>query len=143
MAVRVVDVFSEREPVLTKVSAREGGARQEFKDECDINRIMKRVLKGQLVPAARGAPRFGDFSRVEDFHWAQNVLVAAEAQFARLPSEVRKRFGNSPVRMLEFVHNDKNRDEAVKLGLVQAPVAEKIAKVEVVNAVPAGGQKPA
>lgn len=140
--IRVIDQFEVR-PVVAVPRDDSPGAKQEFKDECDINRIMKRVLKGQVPALAAGAPQYGDFAGVEDFHTAQNVLLTATAQFARLPSEIRKRFGNSPVAMLEFVHNEKNREEAVKLGLVKAPEKEPgPMKVEVVNAVPPGDKKP-
>lgn len=98
---------------------------QHFKDECDINYIMRRYREtGFLVDPLKSAtakPQFGDFSTAFDFHEAQNVIAKANEAFAALPSEVRKRFANDPGEFLAFMEDERNIDEAVKLGLVEKP----------------------
>lgn len=92
--------------------------KQSFKAECDINEIVRRFgLTGELPIGVR-APTYGDFADVFDYHSAMNAIARAGEAFDAMPAEVRARFHNDPGEFLEFVNNDGNRDEAVKLGLV-------------------------
>lgn len=101
----------------------EGRTKQQFKDECDINRIMKRYQQtGVIDHVNRAEPRFGDLEAV-DFQTAMNMVIDAEQRFMQLPAEVRDRFGNDPSRLLAFVGDERNREEAVRLGLVDPPPA--------------------
>lgn len=97
---------------------------QHFRDECDINQIMKRYREtGLLVDPMQRAtakPQFGDFSTEFDFMQAQNIIATARENFDALPSNIRERFGNNPASMLAFMEDEGNYDEAVKLGIVQA-----------------------
>lgn len=94
----------------------------QFAEECDINTIVRRFgLTGQLPENLR-VPQSGDFTDVKDFHTAMNVVRAAEEAFMQLPGEVRARFENDPGRMLSFVEDVNNRDEAIKLGMIPKPV---------------------
>lgn len=102
--------------------------KQSFKEETDINRIMERYRMGKPLvdPGAptRGAPSFGDFGTEFDFHEAQNRVRQAHESFDALPSSLRSRFSNDPGRLLSFLEDPSNRDEAIRLGLVESkPVA--------------------
>lgn len=99
--------------------------RQEFRDECDINIIMRKYQNTGALPQAWSSPPsalYGDFSEAPDFYEAQQVVVRAQEQFDALPARVRERFANDPARFLDFVHNKENLDEARKLGLLKAEV---------------------
>lgn len=111
-----------------KVKCGPGKTQAQFKDECDINRIMKRYKNTGIPPAARRGGVYGDFSNVGDYREALEKIQEAEEDFASLPSEVRSRFKNDPGRLIAFVSDPKNADEAVKLGLVAPKVAEKTEK---------------
>ena len=125
MAVHIHSIFKNPpktgiefiEPTLTQ---------QQFKSECDINCIMQRYAKtGLLVDPtiqSNRKPIFGDFSAEFDYQSTQNMIVSANQQFAELSATLRKRFHNNPAELLEFLGNEENRDEAVKLGLINAPV---------------------
>lgn len=100
----------------------ERGARQEFKDECDINVLLRRFnVTGQFPEGVR-MPTYGDFESVNDFHSAANAIAAARESFDVLPAEVRRRFNNDPGDFVDFCSDSKNRDEAVRLGLVPPAV---------------------
>lgn len=100
----------------------ERGAKQEFKDECDINVILRRFnITGQLPVGVR-MPVFGDFEVVNDFHSAANAIATAREAFGVMPAEVRRRFNNDPGDFVDFCSDSKNRDEAIKLGLVPPDV---------------------
>lgn len=92
--------------------------KQSFKEECDINVILRRFEKtGQLPDLIKQNPTYGDFSDVASYHEALNIVHLASEQFDNLSSRVRERFGNDPAKFLEFANDPKNSEEMVKLGL--------------------------
>ena len=94
---------------------------QHFAKEADINEIMRRfgVTDGAIPPAVTDPRYFGDFSDVPDFRQALDNVRNAEAAFAALPADLRRRFGNDPVELFQFVHDPKNLEESIKLGLLK------------------------
>nr|QJB18905.1 MAG: internal scaffolding protein [Microvirus sp.] len=99
-------------------------AQQQFKDECDINNILKQFnITGQL-PTSPLEPRYGDFTGIYDYHSALNSVIAAEDGFMALPADLRSRFLNDPANLIDFLSNESNRDEAIKLGLIENKVVK-------------------
>jgi len=93
------------------------GAKQSFKDECNINNIVKRYsLTGEFTHLALSTPQFGDVTGLR-FQEMMDYLNEAEAAFADLPAEVRRRFGNDPREFVEFASDRANVDELLKMGL--------------------------
>lgn len=104
---------------------------QSFKDETDVNNIVKQFEQTGMLPSGTGpAARYGDFSEYPDFQTAQNIVVGANAAFAALPADLRDRFNNDPARLMAFIEDDTNLDEAVKLGLVNKPSPSPESAVE-------------
>jgi len=102
---------------------------QHFKDETDINNILRQFNITGLLPQKTISPRYGDFTGISDYHGALNQVIAAENEFMTLPAYLRARFDNNPQELIEFLNNPENKDEAIKLGLVNkteasAPVLE-------------------
>ena len=94
---------------------------QHFKDECDINNILRQFnITGQL-PEQTLSPRYGDFTGISDYQTALNQVIAAEDEFMRLPADLRARFENDPAQLIDFLEKSENKDEAIKLGLVNKP----------------------
>lgn len=95
---------------------------QHFADECDINVIVSKYMTtgilGDSLSSASIEPQYGDFASAPDFHTAQNIIAQANQAFDLLPAHLRKRFENDPGKMLEFLDDDSNREEAEKIGLV-------------------------
>lgn len=107
---------------------------QSAKDDADINVIVKRFgVTGQLgVPNVE--PFYGDFSEVEDYQTAMNRVLEADRAFMQLSSDVRNKFRNDPARLIEFLADPENRDEARELGLLRPEdVIPAPMRVEVVN----------
>lgn len=97
--------------------AEQGRTKQSFKDECDINIIMKRfAVTGELGHISQAQPLWGEIPEV-DFQGAMAVVVDARERFQSLPAEVRDRFLNDPARLLAFIQDPANKEEGVKLGL--------------------------
>lgn len=110
-----------------------GKTQQEFAAEADINTIVERFGLTGAVPEVWNAPQSGDFTGVSDFSSAMQAVRKAEEAFMELPGDVRARFANDPQRLMEFLENDKNRDEAMKLGLlrpVEKPVRDVVTAVD-------------
>jgi phage internal scaffolding protein len=99
-------------------------AQQNFKDESDINYIVRQFgLTGQL-PGQTISPQYGDFTGVLDYHSAVNAVLAAQDEFMDLPAQMRARFDNDPAKLIDFLGDEQNREEAIKLGLVANPISE-------------------
>lgn len=97
--------------------------KQQFKNDCDVNVILKKYGRHGVVPQFDYLkPQFGDFTTVEDFHSAIDRIMDSRAVFDRLPATLRARFKNDPALLLEFVADDRNYDEAVKLGICSPKV---------------------
>jgi len=97
-------------------------AQQHFKDECDINNILRQFNITGILPDQAISPRYGDFTGISDYHTALNQVIAAEDEFMSLPAPLRARFENDPAQLIEFLDNPENKDEAIKLGLVNESV---------------------
>ena len=95
--------------------------KQSFAKECDINEIMKKYLKtGVVEHVNKHGGTYGDCP-ASTFQEALALVEQADAHFSELPAEARRRFKNDPASFLGFMENPENREEAILLGLVEAP----------------------
>lgn len=101
---------------------------QEFERECNINYIVDSFMSTGVLPNVDDEPLYGDFSNIGDFAAIQQSFVDTYAQFDALPSAVRKRFNNDPADLIAFINDSNNRDEAVKLGLINTPSVDNVDK---------------
>jgi len=101
-------------------------AQQHFKDECDINNILRQFNVTGLLPERPLSPRYGDFTGIGDYHTALNRVMAAQDEFDGLPAQIRARFNNDPSQLIEFLEDENNRQEAQDLGLVDKGAAEVV-----------------
>ncbi len=112
-------------PVTLDCSGDKGRTKQSFEEETNINSIMRKFHQtGELVDPAKIASRqafFGDVSTIGDFQQMKNKVIDAELAFGDLPSDIRTRFGNKPGELVEFLEDPQNKEEAIELGIVNAP----------------------
>lgn len=100
-------------------------------DQLDLNVIVKRFMKTGVMSNIRtDQPMFGDFTNIKDYQTAVIALQDADEQFMTLPSQIRKRFENDPHKLLAFLQDEKNLQEAIALGLVDKPQAQKMPQGE-------------
>lgn len=100
---------------------------QKHKQDCDINNILRRYsATGELIHTNPNMPSFDDFTNVPEFREMLDFVNYAHEQFAELPSDIRERFNNNPVRLVDFVNNEKNRDEAIRIGLIKPPNSQNL-----------------
>lgn len=94
--------------------------KQSFKDECDINTIMAKYQTTGLIEHVQNVQgAYGDFTSVEDYQLSLNQVIEAQAAFDNLPAKIRDRFANDPARLMSFLQDETNLDEARSLGLVE------------------------
>lgn len=103
----------------------EGGAKQSFKEECDINTIVERFGLGYELPENTRIPQYGDFSDITDFHTAMNATAKAREAFDQLPAEIRSKFNNDPGAYVDFCLNPENREELKKMGLISPEAIQR------------------
>lgn len=107
------DIDCSNDPPLTK---------QEFAEESDINVIMSRFSRGVGMPSFNDqAPIFADCTQIGDFAECVRRVEAGREAFMHLDAKVRSRFDNDAAKLVAFLQDAGNREEAVKLGLVVEP----------------------
>lgn len=102
-------------------------------EECEVNNIMDKYLKtGQVTHLQSLHGQFADVSEIPDLHTALTQVTQAQTTFNLLPAELRERFENSPVKMIAFLSDPRNDQEAISLNLktpntqTPAPVPEPV-----------------
>lgn len=104
----------------------EGGAKQSFKEECDINTIVQRFGLGYSIPENHRVPEYGDFTNITDFQTAMNATARAREAFEQLPAEIRTKFGNDPAAYVDFCIDPDNKKELKKMGLLSKEAVERM-----------------
>lgn len=125
---QILSAYSKKQRVQIQFQG-QGRTKQSFKDECDINNIMDRFLKtGILEFTQQNQPRYGDSTGLE-YQDAMLIVANAKSLFNSLPPQLRDRFENDPALFLDFVNDDKNRAEALEMGLLKPEAAAVAAEV--------------
>lgn len=101
-------------------------AKQSAYQETDIHFILNRYRRTGIMPEARAEGLYADYSGVPAYDEAMCIVARANEQFDGLPAAVRARFANDPRQLLAFVSDESNRDEAIKLGLIDTPVVSSV-----------------
>ena len=98
----------------------QGRTHQEMAEACDINKIMARYEKGQLISHVNTYEgRYGDFTETPgDFHSAMNQTIAATEMFMTLPAAIRKKFNNDPGTFLDYTQDPENEASLREMGLL-------------------------
>lgn len=100
---------------------------QQFKDECDIDCILRRYDQtGVLVDplSERRLAQFGDFSNLPSFSEYQNRLAEVSEYFMSLPPEIRSNFANDLGTFIDTIGNPDNESKLVELGILVKDSAE-------------------
>jgi len=122
---QICSAYSQKSRLITPIIG-ESMTKQNHKNECDINFIMSKHAKTGLVThVANKAPQYGEYETI-DYKEAMNLVISAQESFDSLPANLRKRFGNDPNEYFQFVHDPENRDEMIKMGLIQPSEAPNV-----------------
>ena len=97
---------------------------QHFKTKTDIVEIIKKHDRtGIIEHVQRGIAQYGDYSEVNEYREALDMVNNANASFMELPAEVRAMFGNNAGAFFEFATDPKNEAKMQELGLAEKPVS--------------------
>lgn len=99
--------------------------KQEYKQETDINEIIRKYRATGELPVRSGAI-YADLSKITDYQDLRNTISEFEDYFDSLPSALRARFQNDPAMLVEWASDPRNYKEATQLGLNVAKVADQV-----------------
>lgn len=106
---------------------------QDAAPSCDINSMVERFRRTGsyhgMISQPSVSPQYGDFFDLPSYDQSLKAVIMAQEMFAGLPANVRDRFVNDPSRLMSFLADPDNFEEAVKLGLCKPrpkPEAEAI-----------------
>lgn len=120
---------SERKRVQTEMNP-ESDVQQHLANDADINTIMAKYRRTGVLPIVHCQPRYGDFSSGLSFHELLMKADRCRDEFDALPADIKKRFRQDPAELIDFLDDEKNRDEAIKMGLIVPEVETPPGKAE-------------
>lgn len=105
-----------------KTFTQPGRTQQHFSKEANINSIVEKWLRTGTNDNINHADAiYGDFSNVGEYLNCIEKGQNAQDNFDALNSKIRDRFQNNPAALLDFMSDPSNEEEAVSLGLAEAP----------------------
>lgn len=127
----------------TDIGSEPSMTRQEFAEECDVNKLMERYEKTGVISHVNRMPsQYFDAGDVPDYQGALHAIREAEMAFAALPAKARASFDNDASRFVEFASDPANVGQMREWGLApQEAAPEPPMRVEVINP-PPSDQKP-
>lgn len=105
-----------RHAVVINIDPEEGLVRPEFKDDCEIKRIIARAQRTGVITHLNARPPEYLECTVNDFESALALVEQAESDFAELPSRAREHFDNDPAKFIAFMENP-DADVLKELGM--------------------------
>lgn len=117
----------------------ESRTKQSFKDDCDVNLIVKRhASTGAFSHLNPRMPAYGDFSGATELNTAMDLCSQALADFNDLPAAVRQACNNDPVVFLQEVNDP---DGVLALAAAGLPMADGWEPPTVEEVAGTGGEK--
>ncbi len=99
--------YGERERVKTEPKG-ESLTQQHFAHEADVRNIIKQYDKtGLIANVQKGVARYGDYSEVNEYREALDLVNDANGMFAELPAELREMFQNNAGTFLELLQTQR------------------------------------
>jgi phage internal scaffolding protein len=95
---------------------------QSHAQAADVRNIIKQYDRtGLIANVNKGIAQYGDYSEINEYQEALNMVIEANESFAELPSHIREQFNNNAGAFFEFATDPKNEEKMVELGLAKAP----------------------
>lgn len=96
---------------------------QSFVEDADLNVLARRfgittIPMGSFDPAL-----FRDTTQDPDLRQVLDIKREAVEAFRGLPPKIRRRFHENPIELMEFLADNDNHEEAIRLGLINTPAA--------------------
>ena len=89
----------------------------------DVRNIIKQYdRRGLIANVNKGIAQYGDYSEINEYSEALNMVREADENFQQLPSHIREQFNNNAGLFFEFATDPKNSEKMIKMGLKKAPI---------------------
>jgi len=117
---------------------------QQHAPSLDIKTMINKYDRtGVLSNVQKGKAMYGDFTKVNEYQDAIDLVTNSKNMFNELPSDIRQKFSNNPGEFFEWITNPANNKEAIELGLVKAPIIHDEPKRTTAKAVAEPSNPPA
>lgn len=94
---------------------------QHHAKDADIRNIIRQYDKTGLIGNVnKSVARYGDYSEINEYRDALDIVNSANESFAEIPADIREKFNNDAGAFFEFATNPKNHQEMVNLGLAES-----------------------
>lgn len=95
---------------------------QSHAQAADVRNIIKQYDRtGLIANVNKGVAQYGDYSEINEYAEALNMVREANESFAQIPSHIREQFGNDAGVFFEFATDPKNKQKMIQMGLAEAP----------------------
>lgn len=91
---------------------------QSFKNDADINVIVERFNKTGILPTIERKSYFADVTEIPTLEQAFDIVDKAREQFGKLPAEVRRKMGDNPANLENFINDEDNAEFLKKHGVL-------------------------
>jgi len=122
----------------------ESMTQQQFKDDCDVNIILKRIMRNpsEMLRYQNNQGIFADVSEAPSYQEAMQTVINANNSFMELPAEMRLKFDNNPQKLLDYLADDKNKEESYQLGIRVKPEVKRDEHLEALNEIRQNTRQP-
>ncbi len=108
-------------PSTPYVEKSEGRTRQDDLERSKIGNIISKYKATGELPRVNRESFFADVSGVPSFQEAIAIVDRAREGFMQLPAELRAKHDNDAGKFVDWTSDPANRQEMVKMGLLDAP----------------------
>ena len=96
---------------------------QSHAQAADVRNIIKQYDRtGLIANVNKGIAQYGDYSEINEYAEALNMVREANESFAEIPSHIREQFNNNAGLFFEFATDPKNSEKMMEMGLKERPV---------------------
>lgn len=90
----------------------------------DVRNIIKQYDRtGLIANVNKGIAQYGDYSEINEYAEALNMVREANESFEQIPSHIREQFNNNAGLFFEFATDPKNAEKMIEMGLKEKPPA--------------------
>ena len=96
---------------------------QSHAQAADVRNIIKQYDRtGLIANVNKGIAQYGDYSEINEYAEALNMVREANESFAEIPSHIREQFNNNAGLFFEFATDPKNSEKMMEMGLKERPL---------------------
>lgn len=106
---------------ISSINKEKSLTQQQYKESTDVNNIVKQYEQTGVLPTSNKVAQFMDVSDIQDYQKSLETVYEAQKAFDALPAAIRNKMDNDPAKLIAFLEDDKNLQEAINLGLINKP----------------------